>query len=100
MCVPKLNLSVPLALTAEELASLQKPGMLDPSQKVLCYANYLVYPTETESDSDDDLVMPEGPAPGEQSESESSDDSDESDDIPMPDGPPPSGPSSRNGKSS
>lgn len=44
---------------------------------------------ETESDSDDDLVMPEGPAPGDESEDESSDDSDDSDDIPMPEGPPP-----------
>ena len=36
-----------------------------------------------EEDSDDEIVMPEGPAPGEDA------DSDDSDDIPLPAGPPP-----------
>ncbi|WOO80127.1 Protein saf1 [Vanrija pseudolonga] len=40
---------------------------------------------EDEEDSDSDIVMPEGPRPGEESDA----DSDDSDDIPLPEGPPP-----------
>lgn len=57
-----------------------------------------------ESDSDDDLILPDGPAPGtngaESDESTGSEDSDdeEDDDIPMPEGPPPPKPLTANSK--
>lgn len=41
-------------------------------------------PFDSIQDSDDDIVMPEGPPPGVEEESVGSDD-----DIPMPEGPPP-----------